>query len=215
MSRTTGFFGNKVEGDSESDDESSAQRIYHSHGAASAASISSNMAELETVCDAEKEFLNESEDADGKVRGEATTAECAEQTSAFVAEEVSGIMSICCGCQGTNHYATLDKEGLKSLITSLGELDKKSLKLYIFGELATFIYPKAAGRAMLGRRFKYSVMGIPICKHAFWCIHGVNERTLRALKKLAAEGTARIVHGNLQRTLHNILSTEVIQSIFK
>ena len=124
-------------------------------------------------------------------------------------------MSIGCGCPGTNHYATLDKEGLKSLMTSLRELDKKSLKLYILGELAASIYPKAAGSAMLERRFKYSVMGIPIYKQAIWCIHGVNERTMRALKKLAAEGTARIVHGNLQQTPHNILSAEVIQSIFK
>ena len=76
------------------------------------------------------------------------------------------------------------------------------------------IYPKAAGSAMLERRFKYSFMGIPICKQAFWCILGVNDCTMRALKKLAAEGTARIAHGNLQRTPHNILSAEVIQSIF-
>ena len=124
-------------------------------------------------------------------------------------------MSIGCDCQGTNHHATLDKEGLKSLMTSLRELDKKSLKLYILGELAASIFPKAAGSATLERRFKYSVMGIPICKQAFWCIHGVNERTMRALKKLAAEGTARTVHGNLQRTPHNIPSAEVIQSIFK
>ena len=124
-------------------------------------------------------------------------------------------MSIGCGCQGTNHYATLDKEGLKSLMTSLRELDQKSLKLYILGELAASIYAKVAGSATLERHFKYSVMGIPIFKQAFWCIHGVNERTMHALKKLAAEGTARIVHGNLQRTLHNIPSAEVIQSIFK
>ena len=32
----------------------------------------------------------------------------------------------------------------------------------------------------------------------FWCMHGVNERTMRALKKLVAEETASIVHGNLQ-----------------
>ena len=124
-------------------------------------------------------------------------------------------MSIGYGCQGTHHYAALDKEGLESLMTLLRQLDKKSLKLYILGELAASIYPKAAGSATLERCFKYSVMGIPICKQAFWCIHGVNEHTMRALKKLAAEGTARIVHGNLQRTLHNILSAEVIQSIFK
>ena len=68
---------------------------------------------------------------------------------------------------------------------------------------------------MLERRLKYFVMGIPICKQAFWCIHGVNERTMRALNKLAAEGTARTVHGNLQQTLHNILSAGLIQSIFK
>ena len=98
-------------------------------------------------------------------------------------------MSIGCGCQGTNnHYATLDKEGLKSLMTSLRELDKKSLKLYILGELAASIFPKAAGSATLERRFKYSVMGIPICKQAFWCIHGVNERTMRALKKWQQKG---------------------------
>ena len=100
-------------------------------------------------------------------------------------------------------------------MTSLRELDKKSLKLYILGELGASIYPKAAGSATLERRFKYSVMGIPICKQASWCIHGVNERTMRALKKLAAEGTAGNVHGNLQRTPHNIPSAEVIQSIFK
>ena len=58
MSRTTSFFGNEAEGDSESDeshdssdDESSAQRIFHSHGAASAASVSSGMPEMETVGD--------------------------------------------------------------------------------------------------------------------------------------------------------------------
>ena len=56
------FFGNKAEGDSKShepdnssDDEPSAQRIFHSHGAASAASVSSNTPELETVGDAEEE----------------------------------------------------------------------------------------------------------------------------------------------------------------
>ena len=76
-------------------------------------------------------------------------------------------MSIGCGFQGLNHYPTLDKEGLKSLMTSLRELDKKSLKLYILGELAATIYPKAAGSATLERRFKYSVMGIPICKQTF------------------------------------------------
>ena len=117
-------------------------------------------------------------------------------------------MSIGCGCEGTKHYATLDKEGIKSLMTSLRELDKKSLKLYILGEMAVSIYPKPAGRVKLERHFKYSVKGIPICKQAFWCILGVNERTMRGLKKLAAEGTARIVHGNLQRTPHNILSAE-------
>ena len=173
------------------------------------------MPELQTVSDAEEEFLSESEDYDGEVRTAATTAERAEQTSALVAVEVSDMMSIGCGCQGTNHYATLDKEGLESLMTSLRELDKKSLKLYILGELAATIYPKAAGSATLKRCFKCSVMGIPIRKQAFWCTHGVNERTMRALKKLSAEGTARIVHGNLQRTPHTILGAEVIQSIFK
>ena len=140
MSHTTSFFRNEAEGDSESDEsddssngESSARRIYHSNGAASAASVSSDMPELETVSDAEEEFLSESEDDDGKVRTAATTAERPEQTSALVAEDVSDIMSTDCGCQGTNHYATLDKEGLESLMTSLGELDKKSLKLYILG----------------------------------------------------------------------------------
>ena len=67
--------------------------------------------------------------------------------------------------------------------------------------------------AMLERHFKFSVMGILKYKRAFCCIHGVNERTMRALKMLAAEGTARNVHGNLQQTPHNILSAEVIQSI--
>ena len=124
-------------------------------------------------------------------------------------------MSIGCGCQGTNHYATLDKDDLKSLMRSLRELDKKSLKLYILGELAASFYPQAAGSATLERHFKCSVMGIPICKQAFWCIHGVNERTMRALKTSAAEGTARNVHGNLQQTPHNILVAEVVQSIFK
>ena len=100
-------------------------------------------------------------------------------------------------------------------MTSLRELDKKSLKLYILGELAASIFTKAAGSATLERHFKYSFMGIPICKQTFWCILGVNERTMRALKKLAAEGTARIVHGNLHRTPHNIISAEMIQSIFK
>ena len=38
---------------------------------------------------------------------------------------------------------------------------------------------------------------------------------MRAFKKLAAEGSARIVHGNLQRPSHNILSAEVIQSIVR
>ena len=66
-----------------------------------------------------------------------------------------------------------------------------------------YIYPKAAGSATLERRFKYSYLGMPICKQAFRYILGVNERTMRALKELAAEGTARIVHGNLQRTPHN------------
>ena len=73
-------------------------------------------------------------------------------------------MSIRCGCQGTNNYATLDKKGLKSLMTTLRELDKKSLKLYICGELAASIYPKAVGSATLERRFKHSLMGIPIYK---------------------------------------------------
>ena len=216
------FFGNEAEGDSESDepdnssdDGSSAQRIYHSHGAASAASVSSNMPELETVGDAEEEFLSESEDDDGEVSAALATAERPEQTSALVAAEVSDMMSLGCGCQGTNHSATWDKEGLESLMISLRELEIKSLKLYILGELAVSIYPKAAGIATLERRFKYSFMGIPFCKQAFWCILGVNERTMHALKKLAAEVTVRIVHGNLQRTPHNILSAEVIQSIFK
>ena len=133
------FFGNEAEGDSESDEpdnssdnEPSAHRIFHIHGAASAASVSSNMPELETVGDAEEEFLSESEDDDGEVRAAATTAECSEQMSALVAAEESDMMSIGCGCVGTNHYATLDKEGLESLMTSLRELDKKSLKLYIW-----------------------------------------------------------------------------------
>ena len=69
------------------------------------------------------------------------------------------------------------------------------------------IYPKAAGSVTLERRFKYSFMGIPICKQAFWCIHGVNDCTMRALKKLAAEGTARTVHGNLQRN-HTTFSVQ-------
>ena len=43
----------------------------------------------------------------------------------------------------------------------------------------------------------------------------VSERTIRALKNLAAKGIVRIVHGNLQRTPHNILSAEVIQSIVR
>ena len=86
------FFSNEAEGDSESDesddssdDEPPAQRIYHSHGAASAASVSSDMPELETVSDAEEEFLSESEDDDSEVRTAATTVERAEQTSALVA----------------------------------------------------------------------------------------------------------------------------------
>ena len=45
-----------------------------------------------------------------------------------------------------------------------------------------YIYPKAAGSATLERRFKYSFMGMPICKQVFWCILGVNERTMRAWK---------------------------------
>ena len=49
------------------------------------------MPELETVCDAEEEFLSESED-DGEVGTAATTAECAEQTSAPVATEVSDMI---------------------------------------------------------------------------------------------------------------------------
>ena len=66
---------------------------------------------------AEEEFLSESEDDDGEVRAAATAAECAEQTSALVAEEVSDIMSIGCGCQGTNHYAIFYKEGLESWVS--------------------------------------------------------------------------------------------------
>ena len=98
------IFGNEAEGDSESDepdnssdDEPSAQRIFYSHGAASAACISSNMLELETIGDAEEEVLSESEDDDGEVRDAATAAECAEQTSALVAAEVSDMMSSGCG----------------------------------------------------------------------------------------------------------------------
>ena len=120
--------------------------------------------------------MSESEDDDGKVRTAATTAERAEQMSALVAAEVSDMMSIGCGCQGTNHYATLDKEGLESLMTSLRELDKKSLKLYILGELAASIYPKAAGIATLEQRFKYSVMEIPICKQALSRMHASSIR---------------------------------------
>ena len=93
LSRTTSFFvGNEGEGDSESDksddssdDEPPVQRIYHSHGAASAASVSSDMPELETVSDAEEEFLSEFEADDSEVRTAATTVERAEQTSALVA----------------------------------------------------------------------------------------------------------------------------------
>ena len=69
------FLGNEAEGFSESDesddssdDEPSAQRIYHSHGAASAASVRSDTTELETVSDVEEEFLSESEDDNGEVR---------------------------------------------------------------------------------------------------------------------------------------------------
>ena len=86
------FFGNEAEGDSESDksddssdDEPPAQRIYHSLGAASAACVSSDMPELETISDAEEVFLSESEDDNSKVRTAATTVERAEQTSALVA----------------------------------------------------------------------------------------------------------------------------------
>ena len=86
------FSSNEAEEDSESDesDDSSddkppAQRIYHSHGAASAASVSSDMPKLETVSDAEEEFLSESEDDDSEVRTATTTVERAEQTSALVA----------------------------------------------------------------------------------------------------------------------------------
>ena len=123
--------GESHEPDNSSDDEPSAQRISHSHGAVSAASVSSNMPELERVGYAEEEFLSEAEDVDGEVRAAATTAECAEQTSALVAAEVSDMMGIGCGCQGTNHCAILDKEGLEGLMTSLRELDKNLLKLYI------------------------------------------------------------------------------------
>ena len=104
------FFGNEAEGDNESDepdnsfdDEPSAQRIFHSHGAASAASVSSNMPELETVGDAGEEFFSESEDDDSNARAATTTAECVEQTSVLVATELSDMMSIGRGCQGTNH----------------------------------------------------------------------------------------------------------------
>ena len=100
-------------------------------------------------------------------------------------------------------------------MTSRRELDEKLLKLYILGELAVSIYPKAAGSATLERHFKYSCIGIPIFRQAFWCILGVNERTMRTLKKLAAEGTDRIVQCNLHRSPHNILSAEMIQSIIK
>ena len=66
------FLGNEAEGISESDDSSDdelyAQRIYHSHGAASAASVRSDMTELGTVSDVEEEFLSESEDDDDEVR---------------------------------------------------------------------------------------------------------------------------------------------------
>ena len=93
LSRTTSFFsGNEAEEDSESDesddssdDEPPAQRIYQSHGAASAASVSSDMPKLETVSDAEEEFLSESEDDDSEVKTAATTVERAEQTSALIA----------------------------------------------------------------------------------------------------------------------------------
>ena len=205
------FYGTEAAGDSESDesdgssdDEPSAQRVRYDQGAASSASA---MPELESISEAEEEFLSESEGEDDEVRAEARAAERADQASDMI--------NIGCGCQGTNHYAALEKEGLETLMTSLGQLDKKSLKLYILGELAASIYPKATEGATLEPRFKYSVMGVTICKRGFWDIHGVNERTMRALKKLAAEGTARIVHGNLHRTPHNILSAEVIESIIR
>ena len=199
------------ESDDSSDDEPSARRIDYGGSAAAAAS---DMPELESVSDAEEEFLSESED-DDEVATAATAAEREEQASALVEAEVRDMMNIGCGCQGVNHYAGLEKEGLETLMTTLRQLDKKSLKLYILGELAASIYPKAAEGATLERRFKYSVMGITICKRAFWDIHGVNERTMKALKKLAAAGTARIVHGNIQRSPHNILSADIIQNVVR
>ena len=61
---TSFYFSDEAEGDSESDEsddssdnEPSAQGIYHSHGAASAASVSSDMPALETVSDAEEEIF--------------------------------------------------------------------------------------------------------------------------------------------------------------
>ena len=51
------------------------QKIYHSHSAASAASVRSNMPELETVSDAEEEFFSEPEDDNSEVRTAATTEE--------------------------------------------------------------------------------------------------------------------------------------------
>ena len=72
--------------------------------------------------------------------------------------EVSDIMSIGCRCQGTNHYATLDKEGLERLITSLRELDKKSLKQYILGELA------ASMQLIVHTNFMLIILHVPIVK---------------------------------------------------
>ena len=100
------FYGTEAAGDSESDEsdgssdnEPSAQRVRYDQGAASSASA---MPELESISEAEEEFLSESEGEDDEVRAEARAAERADQASDMI--------NIGCGCQGTNHYAALEKK---------------------------------------------------------------------------------------------------------
>lgn len=93
-----------------------------------------------------------------------------DQLSAIMEAEVRDLMDIGCGCSGTNHFTTLPRDALVSLMVSIRQMDKQSQKQYVLGELAACINPASADAAAQ-RRYHYTILGYVVCKSVFEEVH--------------------------------------------
>ena len=193
--------GGQVESDEDSSDddiEPLAQRV----------DFGQDVEELESDAD---EIFDSDAEVDVPIVHPPPTAGEEAQQAALIEAELRDWFTLGCKCAGQNHFLALEsqRETLVQLITSLKQLNKKSLKQYILGELAASVLP--ATTAAAERRYRYSVLGAPVCATVFRDVHGVGDHTLKSLKQLVARGIATIPqHGSTKQSPHNIIAPDVV-----